>query len=226
MTALDPATRDRLLADPTVLLADRELMRALVAAREAELGENVIDIRGRAMEALETRLDRLETAHEGVISAAYENQSGMKVIHRAVLALLEPVDAAAFVAYLQAEVAPILRVDTLKLVFESEHPLPGLPDQIVLVGDGGVERIIAAGRRAPRGDDIILRRAADVTIPVHGAVMASEAVLPLALGASNPAALLVMGSTDPARFTPSQGTDLLRFFGQVFRLVLLGWLRQ
>ena len=226
MTGLDPATRDRLLADPSVLLADRELMRALVAAREAEQGANVIDIRGRAMEALETRLDRMETAHEGVISAAYENQSGMKVIHRAVLALLEPVDAAAFVAYLQAEVAPILRIDSLKLVFETDGALPGLPDQIVQVGPGGVEQIVSAGRRAPRGDDIILRRASDVAIPVHGAVMASEAVLPLALGASNPPALLLMGSTDPARFTPAQGTDLLRFFGQVFRLVLLGWLRQ
>ena len=55
---LDSETRDRLLADPGVILADRDLMRALVAAREAEVGDNVIDIRGRAMEALETRLDR------------------------------------------------------------------------------------------------------------------------------------------------------------------------
>ena len=36
--ALDPGTRDRLLADPALILGDRELMRALVAAREAELG--------------------------------------------------------------------------------------------------------------------------------------------------------------------------------------------
>jgi hypothetical protein len=50
---LDPETRDKLLADPGVILADRDLMRALVAAREAEIGDNVIDIRGRAMEVLE-----------------------------------------------------------------------------------------------------------------------------------------------------------------------------
>ena len=104
--ALDPETRDRLLADPGAILADRDLMRALVAAREAEVGDNVIDIRGRAMQALETRLDRLESTHESVIAAAYDNQSGMAVIHRAVLGLLETADLADFIAALQADIAP------------------------------------------------------------------------------------------------------------------------
>ena len=36
-----------------------EAPQLVVAAREAEQGANVIDIRGRAMEALEHRLDRL-----------------------------------------------------------------------------------------------------------------------------------------------------------------------
>lgn len=224
--AIDAETRAALLADPAALLEDRELMRALVAAREAQAGENVIDIRGRAMEALESRLDRLEAAHEGVISAAFENQSGMAVIHRAVLALLEPVDVAGFVANLQDEVAPILRIDSLRLVFEADSPLPGLPPQIALVPMGAVAQIIAAGRRAPRGSDIVLRRATEVTAPIHAAPVASEALMPLDLGPGNPPALLVMGSRDPARFTPAQGTDLLRFFGQVFRLALIGWLRE
>ena len=69
--------RARLLARPELILSDRDLMRALIGARETEIGENVIDIRGRAMQALETRLDRLETTHESVISTAYENQTGM-----------------------------------------------------------------------------------------------------------------------------------------------------
>ena len=116
---LDDGTRSRLLAEPSLILQDRELMRALVAAREAELGENVIDIRGRAMEALEQRLDRLESAHESVISAAYENQAGTQTIHRAVLSLLEPMDFPGFLETLETDVAPILRVETLKLVMES-----------------------------------------------------------------------------------------------------------
>ena len=127
--ALDPETRDRLLADPGAILADRDLMRALVAAREAEVGDNVIDIRGRAMQALETRLDRLESTHESVIAAAYDNQSGMAVIHRAVLGLLETADLADFIAALQTDIAPLLRIETLRLVVEDD-PAEVEPDEI------------------------------------------------------------------------------------------------
>ncbi|MFC0340893.1 DUF484 family protein [Paracoccus niistensis] len=224
--ALDPGTRDRLLAEPALILGDRELMRALVAAREAELGENVIDIRGRAMQALEHRLDRLESAHESVISAAYENQAGTQTIHRAVLSLLEPMDFPGFLETLETDVAPILRVETLKLVMESpEDAAPSDTGPLVVLPAGSIGRLIAAGRKAPRGDDIVLRRASPETLAVHGTEVRSEALLPLDLGPGRRPALLVMGSRDTGRFSPAQGTDLLRFFAQVFRLVLIGWLR-
>lgn len=224
--ALDPGTRDRLLAEPALILGDRELMRALVAAREAELGENVIDIRGRAMQALEHRLDRLESAHESVISAAYENQAGTQTIHRAVLSLLEPMDFPGFLETLETDVAPILRVETLKLVMESpEDAAPSDTGPLVVLPAGSIGRLIAAGRKAPRGDDIVLRRASPETLAVHGAEVRSEALLPLDLGPGRRPALLVMGSRDMGRFSPAQGTDLLRFFAQVFRLILIGWLR-
>ena len=226
---LDEATRARLLQDPALILGDRDLMRALVAAREADLGDNVVDIRGRAMEALEHRLDRLETAHETVISAAYENQSGTQVVQRAVLSLLEPMDFPAFLETLEADVAPILRVETLRLVMEAAEGADtqaGDTGPLVVLPAGSVGRMIAAGRKAPRGDDIVLRRASAETRAVHGTEVASEALLPLDLGPGRRPALLVMGSLDPTRFTPAQGTDLLRFFGQVFRLVLIGWLRE
>ncbi|WP_299361476.1 DUF484 family protein [uncultured Paracoccus sp.] len=225
---LDEPTRGRLLSDPSLILQDRDLMRALVAAREAELGANVVDIRGRAMEALESRLDRLEAAHQTVISTAYENQTGTHTIHRAIIALLEPVDFAGFVETLQAEVAPILRVDTLRLVMEAaDDEAHAAPDgALQMLPAGSVAKLISAGRRAPRGDDIILRKAATETRAIHGTRVASEALLPIDLGPTRPPALLLMGSEDPSRFTPAQGTDLLRFFGQVFRLILLGWLRE
>ncbi|QBX33586.1 DUF484 family protein [Paracoccus liaowanqingii] len=222
---LDPAVRDRLLADPGAILGDRDLMRALVAAREAQAGANVIDIRGRAMEALETRLDRLETTHESVIAAAYDNLSGMAVVHRAVLGLLESADLAEFTAALHSDIAPLLRIETLRLIVEADPSLP-LPPEAVRVPQGSIDPIIAAGRRAPRGNDIVLRAALVLTRPLHGRTIASEALLPLDLGADHPQALLLMGSADATRFLPAHGTDLLRFFAQVFRLVLLQHLRR
>ncbi|MDO5705873.1 MAG: DUF484 family protein [Paracoccus sp. (in: a-proteobacteria)] len=228
MAGLDTELRERLLADPSVLLGDRDLMRALVAAHEAEIGDNVIDIRGRAMQALESRLDRLEAAHQTVIAAAWDNQSGAATVQRAVLALLEPVDFVGFIAALTETVAPVLRVETLRLAVEAaDAGGTGLPDGIVALPHGAIERLLSAGRRTPRGDDIVLRRAHPVADPLHGGVaVASEALIPLDLGPDLPPALLVMGSDDPARFTPAQGTDLLRFFAQAFRLVLIGWLKR
>lgn len=222
---LDPETRDKLLADPAVILEDRDLMRALVAAREAEIGDNVIDIRGRAMEALEGRLDRLEAQHENVIAAAYDNQSGTAVVHRAVIGLLESADLAELTDSLQADIAPLLRVETLRLVVEADPRLTALPEDVVIAPEGAVGRILTAGRRMPRGDDIILRPASPITRPIHGRTVASEALLPLDLGEGWPRALLLMGSAEEQRFMPAHGTDLLRFFGQVFRLVLLSRLR-
>lgn len=229
--AIDEDLRAKLLASPDLILGDRDLMRALIGAHEAETGDNVIDIRGRAMEALEERLSRLETAHESVIAAAYDNQSGMKTIHRAVVSLLEPDDFTSFLDNLGSTVAQILRVDRLTLVMESVQPGPtaGEGEVLMMVEPGTVRRLISAGRRAPRGDDIVLRRASSETAEFHGTAggaIRSEALLPLDLGGGRYPALLLMGSADPGRFTPAQGTDLLRFFGQVFRLVLLGWLRE
>lgn len=220
-TELTREFREQLLADPSLILDDRDLMRALVGAREAEIGANVIDIRGRAMEVLETRLDRLEEQHESVIAAAYDNQAGMAVVHRAVTGLLETSDLQEFVASLQSEIAPLLRIESLRLLVESTPSIPGLPAEVDLVEEGMIEKLVTAGRRAPRGDDIILRGAVDITAAHHSHPVQSEALLPLDLGARRPRALLLIGSADAARFVPSHGTDLLRFFGQVFRLVLL-----
>ena len=89
------------------------------------------------------------------------------------------------------------------------------------VPHGTIDRILTAGRRAPRGDDIVLRAALVVTRPLHGRTIASEALLPLDLGPARPRTVLLMGSSDPTRFMPAHGTDLLRFFGQVFRMALL-----
>ena len=228
---LTEETRARLLAQPELILSDRDLMRALIGAREAEIGDNVIDIRGRAMTALEQRLDRLEAQHESVISAAYDNQSGMATVHRAVLSLLEPVDFEGFLENLDSSVAPILRVETLRLVMESADriPAPETNGPLVILPTGSIARLIAAGRQAPRADDIVLRRASRETMPIHGETRApiqSEALLPIDIGPGRLPAALVMGSADTGRFNPAQGTDLLRFFGQSFRLVLLSWLRK
>ncbi|MEO0359327.1 MAG: DUF484 family protein, partial [Pseudomonadota bacterium] len=128
-TAADPRVdqniRAKLLADPDIILDDPDLMRALVAAQEGGMGNNVIDMRGLAMQRLETRLDRLEDTHRNVIAAAYDNLAGTNQIHRAVLHLLGPPDFAGFLHTLKTDVAETLRVDFMRLVLETQDADPG-----------------------------------------------------------------------------------------------------
>jgi len=230
-TGMDAATRERIIAEPEVLLDDKELMRALVAANEKAMGHNIVDLRGIAMERLEARLDRLEDTHRSVIAAAYENLAGTNQIHRAVLRLLEASRFEVFLRDLSGDVADILRVDAMRLVLESAVQ-PGDPairrlQSILSVAEPGFgASYITRGRQAPLRD-VTLRQVQGASGEVYGDkadFIRSEACLRLDLGDGRLPGLLVMGSEDPHQFTPQQGTDLLAFLGGVLERVMRGWL--
>ena len=81
--------RQRILKEPSMILEDADVMRALVDANEKAMGHNIVDLRSVAMDRLESRLARLEEMHKSVIAAAYENLAGTNQVQRAVLKLLE-----------------------------------------------------------------------------------------------------------------------------------------
>ncbi len=223
--------RQRILSDPEMILEDRELMRALVDANGSSLGPNIVDLRGIALERLENRLERLEDTHRSVIAAAYENLAGTNMIHRAVLRILEPTDFTSFLKGLP-EVAEILRVDTLRLVLESrawsaeEAALSRLGGVVVTVPKGWTESYITAGRNIPVRA-VTLRPIQPETDEIYGDAadwIHSEALLRLDLGPGRLPGMLALGSEDPHQFRPTQGTDLLSFFGAAFERALRRWL--
>lgn len=221
---IDPDMRDRLMAQPEAILDDREMMRALVAANDRAMGTNVVDLRGIAMQRLESRLDRLEDTHRHVIAAAYENLAGMNAIHRAVLALLEPLRFDAFLQALSQDVAPLLRVDALRLVLETadaqtDPALQRLSDLILVAEPGFAAATVSAGRNAPLRI-VTLRAAHPATARILYADRSdwirSEALLRLDFGPGRLPGLLALGAEDPHQFRPAQGTDLLAFLAGVF----------
>lgn len=222
--------RRRILADPGLVLDDSELMRALVLTSERAMGGNVVDLRGMAMERLESRLDRLEETHRAVIAAAYENLASTNQIHRALLALLDAEKFETFVLRLGSEVAEILRVDTLQLVLESADGQGGglgpLDAVLRIKPPGYVESYMSAGRPAP-ARPIVLRQGVPPSSGPYGkegADLRSEALMRLDLGKGRLPGMLAMGAEDPHRFKPGQGTDLIAFFTGVFERVLRRWL--
>jgi uncharacterized protein YigA (DUF484 family) len=230
-TALVEHLRDQIISDPDVILEDRDLMRALVAANEAAMGGNIVDLRGMAMARLEARLDRLEDTHRSVIAAAYENLAGTNQVHRAVLRMLDPVDFPSFLANLRTDVAEILRVDSVRLVLESKQSeddpaLQTLGDVLCVAEPGFVHEYLRAGRGGtPRG--VVLRQTVPGSEAIYGEAadwIRSEALMRLDLGEGRLPGMLVMGAEDPHQFKPSQGTDLLAFFAGVFERAMRRWL--
>ena len=221
--------RDRILAEPDVVLEDVDVMRALVTANERALGSNVVDLRGIAMERLEARLGRLEETHRTVIAAAYENLSGTNQIHRAILRMLESEDFGTFLTDLCGDVAEILRVDCAALVFEGDGDpvLAALDPAVRTAEDGFIAEYTTHGRNVT-ARPVVLRQIGDEDGGLYGeagAWIRSEACLRLDLGPGRPPAMLAFGAEDPHQFAPSQGTDLLFFFANAVGRAMRRWLR-
>jgi len=223
--------RDRIIAEPETLLEDRVVMRALIAANERAMGSNIVDLRGIAMERLETRLDRLEDTHRNVIAAAYENLAGTNQVHRAILQMLDPLGFEEFLLLLGTEVAQTLRVDCLRLVLEtsqdSEDPvLRRLGDVLFVAPPGFVGDYVSGGRNVSLRP-VTLRQVMPDGPLLYGdkaGWIRSEALLRLDFGKGRLPGMLVLGAEDPHQFKPTQGADLLAFFAGVFERTMRRWL--
>ncbi|MDP5358633.1 MAG: DUF484 family protein [Paracoccaceae bacterium] len=220
--------REKIIANPDVLLEDHDVMRALVGAKDERMGANIVDLRGIAMERLEARFDRLEDTHRSVIAAAYDNLAGTNQVHRAILRMMDAATFDQFLTDLSGDVADILRVDAIRLVLESSDPdaLSNAGGTVAVMPENYVEGYITLGRNMP-ARQVTLREFHKVGGSLYGdrsAYIKSEACLKIDLGPDRMPAMLVMGSEDPQLFTPQQGTDLLTFFAGVFERVVRRWL--
>jgi len=223
--------REKIIAEPDVILEDRAIMQALIGANERSMG-NVVDLRGIAMDRLEDRLGRLEDTHRSVIAAAYENLAGTNRIHRALLAMLDPVDFEGFLRGLGTEVADILRVDAVRLVLEdadgSGKPARArLGEVLSLVPPGFIDTYVGRRRDGAAARPVQLRQVRPIGEEIYGDAVAwirSEALIRLDFGPDTRAGLLVLGAEDPHQFRADQGTDLLTFFGGVFERQMRRWL--
>ncbi|MBA3909794.1 MAG: DUF484 domain-containing protein [Rhodobacter sp.] len=230
---IEPDLRDLILSEPERFLEDRDVMNALVAANERALGANIVDLRGIAMQRLETRLDRLEDTHRSVIAAAYENLAGTNQVHRATLQLLDPTTFEGFMKALSGDVAQTLRVDVVRLVLETVQedgdtdPIRRRLGEVLQIAPRGfVGNYLSNGRNGPVRP-VILRPVTSLAATVYGpraGDIRSEALMKLDLGKGRLPAMLVFGSEDSHQFKTVHGTELLAFFSGVCERILRRWL--
>jgi uncharacterized protein YigA (DUF484 family) len=227
-TVMADDLREKIIANPDVLLEDVDVMRALVGANDENQGGNVVDLRAIAMDRLTARFDRLEDTHRTVIAAAYDNLAGTNQVHRAILRMMDADTFPQFLTDLSGEVADILRVDAIRLVLESTDPdaLTNDAETVAVMPEGYVDGYITLGRNMP-ARQVTLREFQKIGGSLYGErapYIKTEACLKVDLGPDRMPAMLVMGSEDPHLFTAQQGTDLLTFFAGVFERVVRRWL--
>ena len=228
---IDDTLREAIISQPNVILDDKDLMQALIAANERAMGGNIVDLRGIAMDRLESRLDRLEDTHRSVIAAAYENLAGTNQVHRAILRMLDPMEFEAFLRDLNGAVSEILRVDATKLVLETvqsdtQNTVKPLGEVLSIVEPGFIDDYLSNGRGG-QVRKVTLRKVQNLSEMIYGENaewIRSEACLKLDFGDGRLPGLLVMGAEDPHMFGPQQGTDLLAFFTGGFERAMRRWL--
>ena len=230
---LNTDLRKKILAHPNVILDDKDVMRALMNAKEEAMGGNIVDIRAMAMSRLEHCLGHLKDTHRSVIAAAYENVAGTNQIHRAILSMLDPLDFPNFLRNLNADVREILRVDRLALFLETHKndtsdfaKALDADNMFKLVPPGFVDTYSTLGRNT-LVRDVILREIPNDANGIFESDLKSiksEALMRLNFGAGRLPGMLVLGAEDPHQFSPQQGTELLAFFAGVFERIMQHWL--
>lgn len=217
--------RSLIVADPDLVLGDDQVMQRLIGARTGE--RQVVDLRDRLVERLETRLEKMVAHHRTVVAAAYENVEGTRQLHRAVLALIEPADLSSFLLRLTHDVPRMLGLEETRLCLEADVAETGPADgfgpelhgRVVALPGGTVADYLSLD--GSHTGPVVLREAGAEAELIFGEAnpVRSEALMLLDIAGSP--GLLAFGSADPRKFDPAHGTDLLGFFaGAVERLLL------
>ena len=229
---MEETVRAELLADPSIILNDQELMDSLLAATDIKLGSNVVDLRHVAMNRLSDKLGALEGTHQSVVAAAYQNLLGTKQIHQAVIQLLGKKSLEEFVISLKSELLKTLSVDCIYILLEKPDgsvdsllPTNCWPN-IQTVMQGFVKTYITQGGLTELSK-VKLRKATSVTNQLFenaSIKIESEACVQLNLDENQIIGMITFGSSDANFFEPGQGTDLLKFFASACEKMLERWI--
>ena len=229
---MEETVRTELLADPSIILNDQELMDRLLAATDIKLGTNVVDLRHIAMNRLSDKLGELEGTHQSVVAAAYQNLLGTKQIHQAVIQLLGKKSLEDFVMSLKSELLKTLSVDCIFILLEkpdgSEDSLipTNYRPSIQTVMPGFVNTYITQGGLTELSK-VKPRKATSVTNQLFenaSTKIESEACVQLNLDENQIIGMITFGSSDANFFEPRQGTDLLKFFASACEKMLERWI--
>ena len=214
-----PEERQKILENPDLILLDKELLLALLKDSDFPDEENLIDIRNVFLKKLGEKVEKLKSTNSQIIQHAYENQLGIKKIHKCCLKTIETRDIGALFKFLCLKATEILRVDVIKIVVSDKTFSNSSIQNCILKSN---KEIIKFARKIGITKGKIVRltnvvndkkKEAEQLIAREESTK-SEAVISLLVN-SELKGFLFFESVDKSTFSVDQSTDYLEFFAQV-----------
>ena len=211
--------RQKILENPDLILLDKELLLALLKDSDFPDEENLIDIRNVFLKKLGEKVEKLKSTNSQIIQHAYENQLGIKKIHKCCLKTIETRDIGALFKFLCLKATEILRVDVIKIVV-SDNTFSNSNIQNCILKSN--EEIIKFAQKIgiTKGKTVRLtnvvndkKKEAEQLIAREKSTK-SEAIISLIVN-SEFKGFLFFESVDESTFSVDQSTDYLEFFAQV-----------
>ena len=230
---MDDKLREEILAKAHEILNDETLLRALIEASDKNLGNKIVDLRSVAMKKMDGEVKKLKRSNQQVIATAYENLVGMKQVHQVVLKSLEQNNFDEFITNLNTEVCDILRVDCIRLGFETHSSFqntkkydPKFLELLDLYPVNFVNTYISQGENNS-SNEVVLRPTPKGSEQLYGKLsknLKSEGCIKLNIGNEKIIGILALASKEREKFTAQQGVELLKFMGSVFERRISHWL--
>ncbi len=214
-----PEERQKILENPDLILLDKELLLALLKDSDFPDDENLIDIRNVFLKKLGEKVEKLKSINSQIIQHAYENQLGIKKIHKCCLKTIETRDIGALFKFLCLKATEILRVDVIKIVVsDNTFSNPNIQNCILKSNEEIIKfaqkRGITKGKIVRLTNVVNDKKKEPEQLIAREESTKSEAIISLLVN-SEFKGFLFFESVDESTFSVDQSTDYLEFFAQI-----------
>ena len=217
--AIIPEERQKILENPDLILLDKELLLALLKDSDFPDEENLVDIRNIFLKKLGEKVEKLKSTNSQIIQHAYENQLGIKKIHKCCLETIETKDIGALFKFLCLKATEILRVDVIKIVVSENTFSNTIIENCILKSDEEITNFgqqvgITKGKIVRLKNVVNDKKRMDEQFITREESTKSEAIISLLVNKKFKG-FIFFESVDESTFSVDQSTDYLEFFAQV-----------
>ena len=216
---LAPDERQKILENPDLVLLDKELLLALLKESDFPNKENLIDIRNVFLKKLGEKVEKLKFTNSQIIQHAYENQLGVKKIHKCCLETIQTISVDALLKFLCLKSTEILRVDGIKIVLSETIFSNSTIENCILKSDREItnfaEKVgLTKGKPVRLKNTLEEKKRDSIEIITRDENTKSEAIISLLVN-KNLKGFIFFESFNEVTFSVDQSTDYLEFLASV-----------